>query len=135
MHKFLMYPSIDFCLTCFGLSFSPFSEEGVQFRQWFKFPGYDVSARALTRYPGDLNHCRNCTPASEDGLKESPKHVRQKRIDGYIKNLCITLVIIQFHFKMHGPYNIKLGIVINYLFSRTLWKHTRLKFSHFVTYT
>jgi hypothetical protein len=27
---------------------------------------------------GDLNHCRNCTPASEDGLKESPKHVRHK---------------------------------------------------------
>jgi hypothetical protein len=25
-----------------------------------------------------LNHCRSCTPASEDGLKESPKHVRQK---------------------------------------------------------
>jgi hypothetical protein len=34
--------------------------------------------RALTPYPGDLNHCRNCTPASEDGLKETPKHVRQK---------------------------------------------------------
>jgi hypothetical protein len=41
-------------------------------------PGYGVSARALTPYPGDLNHCRSCTPASEDGLKESPKHVRQK---------------------------------------------------------
>jgi hypothetical protein len=27
---------------------------------------------------GDLNHCRICTPASEDGLIESPKHVRQK---------------------------------------------------------
>jgi hypothetical protein len=44
-------------------------------------PGYDVSARALTSYPGDLNHCRSFfTPASEDGLKESPKHVRQKRL-------------------------------------------------------
>jgi hypothetical protein len=32
--------------------------------------------RALTPYPGNLNHCRNCTPASEDGLKESPKHVK-----------------------------------------------------------
>jgi hypothetical protein len=40
--------------------------------------GYGVSARALTPYPGDLNHCRSCTPASEDGLKESPNHVRQK---------------------------------------------------------
>jgi hypothetical protein len=34
--------------------------------------------RGLTPNPGDLNHCQNCTPASEDGLKESPKHVRQK---------------------------------------------------------
>jgi hypothetical protein len=24
---------------------------------------------ALIPYTGDLNHCRNCTPASEDGLK------------------------------------------------------------------
>jgi hypothetical protein len=35
MHKFLIYLSIYFCLTCFGLSFSPSSEAGVQFRQWF----------------------------------------------------------------------------------------------------
>jgi hypothetical protein len=34
--------------------------------------------RALTPYPGDLNHSRSCTPASEDELKESPEHVRQK---------------------------------------------------------
>jgi hypothetical protein len=27
---------------------------------------------------GDLNLCRSCTHASEDELKESPKHVRQK---------------------------------------------------------
>jgi hypothetical protein len=25
-----------------------------------------------------LNHCRSCTPASEDELKETPKHGRQK---------------------------------------------------------
>jgi hypothetical protein len=43
----------------------------------FKFK-YGVSARSLTPYPGDLNHCRSCTSASEDGLKESPKHVRHK---------------------------------------------------------
>jgi hypothetical protein len=40
--------------------------------------GYDISHRALTPYSGDLNHCRRCVPASEDGLKENPKHVRQK---------------------------------------------------------
>jgi hypothetical protein len=28
--------------------------------------------------PIDLNHCRSCKPATEDGLKESPKQVRQK---------------------------------------------------------
>jgi hypothetical protein len=61
MHKFLIL-STYFCLTCFGLSLSPFSETGVQIRQWFKSPGYGASARAL----------------AEDGLKESPKHVRQK---------------------------------------------------------
>jgi hypothetical protein len=77
MHKFLIYfLSIYFCLTCFGVSFSPSSEAGVQIRQWFKSPGYGISARAP--YPGDLNHCRSFTPAYEDGLKENPKHVRQK---------------------------------------------------------
>jgi hypothetical protein len=34
--------------------------------------------RALIPYPGELNHCRNCTPDSENGPKGSPKHVRQK---------------------------------------------------------
>jgi hypothetical protein len=55
MHKFLIYLSIYFCLTCFGLSFSPSSEAGVQLRQWFKSPGYGVSARVLTPYPGNLH--------------------------------------------------------------------------------
>jgi hypothetical protein len=54
MHKFLIYLSIYFCLTRFGLSFSPSSEAGVQLRQWFKPAGYGVSALALTPYPGDL---------------------------------------------------------------------------------
>jgi hypothetical protein len=81
MHKFLIYLSIYFCLTCFGFSFSPSSEAGVQLRKWFKSLGYGVSARVLTPYPGDLNHCRSSTPDSEDGLKETPKLVRQKEID------------------------------------------------------
>jgi hypothetical protein len=55
----VFYLSIYYCLTCFGLSFSPSSETGVQLRQWFKTLGYGVSARALTPYPRDLNHCRN----------------------------------------------------------------------------
>jgi hypothetical protein len=78
MHKFLIYLSIYFCLTWFGLSFSPSSEAGVQLRQCFKCPGEGVIVRTLTPYPGDLNDCQICTPASEGGLKESPKHVRQK---------------------------------------------------------
>jgi hypothetical protein len=40
MHKILIYLSIYFCLTCFGLSLSPSSEAGVQIRQWFKSPEY-----------------------------------------------------------------------------------------------
>jgi hypothetical protein len=78
MHKFLIYLSNYFCLICFGRSFSPSSDAGVQLRQWSKFPRYGVSARALTPYAEYLNYCRSCTPASEDGLKESPKHIRQK---------------------------------------------------------
>jgi hypothetical protein len=74
----LFYASIYICLTFFGLSFNPSSEAGVQLRQLFKSPGYGVSARALTTNPRDLSNCRSCTPVSEDGLKESPKHVRQK---------------------------------------------------------
>jgi hypothetical protein len=37
----------------FWAFFSPSSEAGVQIRQWFKSPGYGVSVRALTPYPGD----------------------------------------------------------------------------------
>jgi hypothetical protein len=44
MHTFLIYLSIYFCLTRFGLSFSPSSEADVQHRQCFKSPGYGVSA-------------------------------------------------------------------------------------------
>jgi hypothetical protein len=44
MHKFLINLFIYFFLTCFGLSFSPSSEAGVQLRQWFKSAGYGVSA-------------------------------------------------------------------------------------------
>jgi hypothetical protein len=78
MQKFLIYLSIYFCLTCFGVSFSPSSEAGIQRQQWFQSPGYGVSARTLTPEPRDLDHCRSCTPASEDGLKENPKHERHK---------------------------------------------------------
>jgi hypothetical protein len=48
MHMFLVYLSTYFGLTCFGLSFRPSSEAGVQLRQWLKSAGYGVSARALT---------------------------------------------------------------------------------------
>jgi hypothetical protein len=77
MQEFLIYLSIYFCLTCSGLTFSLSSEAGVQIRQCFKSPGYGVSARAQKPNPGGFNRRRNCTSASEDGLKESPKHIRQ----------------------------------------------------------
>jgi hypothetical protein len=38
MHKFLIYLSIYFCLTCFGLSFSPSSKAGVQYKQYSFIP-------------------------------------------------------------------------------------------------
>jgi hypothetical protein len=46
------------------------------FRAFFKpiFRG----SRALTPSPGHKTHGPSSTPAPEDGLKESPKHVRQK---------------------------------------------------------
>jgi hypothetical protein len=47
MQKILIYLSINFCFTCFGLPFSPSSEAAVQLRQLFKSPGYGVSAWAL----------------------------------------------------------------------------------------
>jgi hypothetical protein len=47
MHKYLIYLSINFRLTCFGPSFSPTSEAGVQLWQWFRSRGYGVSARVL----------------------------------------------------------------------------------------
>jgi hypothetical protein len=63
-------------------------------------PGADTIPRRLKPLPNFY------TEPLEDGLKESPKHVKQyKEINK--KHLCVTLVIIQFHFKMHGPYNIK----------------------------
>jgi hypothetical protein len=79
MHKFLTNLSVYLFLTCFWLSFSLSSEAGVKLQQWFKSPRYNFSARVrMDGYPGDLDHCRSCTPAPEDELKESPKHVRQK---------------------------------------------------------
>jgi hypothetical protein len=87
MHKFLIYLSIYFRLTCFGLSFSPSSEAGVQLRQWFWSPGYGVSARA-----------------PEDGLKESPKHVRQKQIDNKLKTCTL-------HWSLHSIYNFTVSTV------------------------
>jgi hypothetical protein len=72
MHKFLIY------LCTSALHVSGFL---LAHLQWSYSSGYGVTVLALTPYPADLNHCRSCTPASEDGLKESPKHVRQKYID------------------------------------------------------
>jgi hypothetical protein len=43
-----------------------------------KSPEYGVRPRTLKPYSGDLNYCLNCIPASEAGLKESSKYVRQK---------------------------------------------------------
>jgi hypothetical protein len=56
VYKVLMYLSIYLCLTCFGFSFSPSSEAGVQPRQWFKVwwvwcqrPGADTILEPLAK--------------------------------------------------------------------------------------
>jgi hypothetical protein len=56
MQKFLIYLSIYFCLTCFGLSFSPSSEAGVQLRQLVRSSGYGVSAWALKLLSERFSH-------------------------------------------------------------------------------
>jgi hypothetical protein len=55
MHKFLIYLSIYFCLTCSGLSLSPSSEAGVQLRQWFKLKLYTCLWRWAKRKPWTCN--------------------------------------------------------------------------------
>jgi uncharacterized membrane protein len=76
-HKLLIFRSIYLFIYVFTfvLHVSGFLLAHLQRR------GVNVGARARSPYPGDLDHCRSCAPASEDGLKESPKHVRQKKID------------------------------------------------------
>jgi hypothetical protein len=59
MHKFFIY---FIYLFTSALHVSGFLLAHLQ-RQVYNF-GYGVSARALTPYPADLNHCRICTPAS-----------------------------------------------------------------------
>jgi hypothetical protein len=60
------------------------------------------------------------------GLKKAQKYKAQANKEINKKNLCITLVIIQFHFKMHGPYNIK--------FSLPTVLHTDLTSSSFISH-
>jgi hypothetical protein len=55
--------------------------------------------RALTPYAGDLNQSWSCTAASEGGLTESLKHLKQKKTNKQIKTLCITLVTA--HWSLH----------------------------------
>jgi hypothetical protein len=54
MQKFLTDLPVYSCLTCFGLSFIPSSEAGVQLRQWFKSPEYGVSAMTFIEYFIDM---------------------------------------------------------------------------------
>jgi preprotein translocase subunit SecG len=53
MHKFFIYLLIYFCLTCFGLSFSPSSEADEQLRRGLNLlgmvsaPGVDTILRTI----------------------------------------------------------------------------------------
>jgi hypothetical protein len=62
MHRLLIY------LFTSALHVSGFLLTHLQ-RQVYNFSNGSI-ARALTPYPGDLNHCRSCTPASEGRLKK-----------------------------------------------------------------
>jgi hypothetical protein len=78
-HNVLINLFIYFCLTCFGLSFSPSSEAGVQFRHWSSLLGM-VSA------PRRWHHTQQDWTTAEvvqytclwRWAKRRPKHVSQK---------------------------------------------------------
>jgi hypothetical protein len=80
MHKFLIYFIYLFtsALHVSGFLLAHLQREEYNIGIGSRYPVAVVSARVLTPHPGDLNRCRSCTPASEDGLIERPKHVRQK---------------------------------------------------------
>jgi hypothetical protein len=79
MQKFLIYLSILFssALHVSGFLLVHLQRQVYNFDSGPSLLGMVLSARVLTPYVGDLNHCRSC--ASEDGLKQSPKHVRQNK--------------------------------------------------------
>jgi hypothetical protein len=96
IHKFLICLSIHFCLTCFGLSFSPSSEAGVLLRQWFKSAGYGVthtgqyraelvgvSRRPVQPCPGRCvsGVSRNCIVGFNKFLGTSLTHTGQARAE------------------------------------------------------
>jgi hypothetical protein len=81
MHKFLIYLSVYFCVTCFGFSFSPSPEAGLQFRQWFKSPGYGVSARALFPTISTLSH--HIHTVLQRGTKFPNNTRRREKLQGY----------------------------------------------------
>jgi hypothetical protein len=71
MHKFLIY------LFNSALHISGFLSAHLQ-RQLYKFGSYS-SLLGMVSSPGRWHHTQETrTTASDDGLKESPKHVRQK---------------------------------------------------------
>jgi hypothetical protein len=63
MHTFLIYLTIYIYLTCFGLSFSPSSETGVQLNMfswvWCQRPGADTIPRRLEPL-SKLNKLKAC---------------------------------------------------------------------------
>jgi hypothetical protein len=89
MPKFLIYLSIYFCLTCFGLSFNPSLEAGVQLRQWFKTPGYGVRVRALTPYLGGTFNRRLC------GLQNKSERSDEEKVFRHLSELNTDSTILQ----------------------------------------
>jgi hypothetical protein len=115
MHEFVYFYFFPYLLLpyMFRSFFKPiFQRHCVQIRQCSYYisnlartltiqfqPGPD--AEPMPRILGSLPNLY--TLPLKDGLKERRKHIRQKYIKKKIKSLFITLVVIQFHFKMRGP--------------------------------
>jgi hypothetical protein len=78
MHKFKFIYLFTSALHVSGFLLAHLQRQMYKIGNGSSLLGMVLAPRALTPYPEDLNHCHSCTPASEDRLKERPKHVRQK---------------------------------------------------------
>jgi hypothetical protein len=78
MHEFLIFFLFISALHVSGFIVAHLHRQVYKLGSGSSLLGMESAPGTLTPYPADLNSCRICTPASEDGLQESPKNVRYK---------------------------------------------------------